>query len=315
MSLPLINSIWRSCFMNIIIFGYGYEGVKLYRELEDSNKYNVIGFADNSLYKQGNRVGSNIIMSMDELIQLKETVDYSVLIDAKKWYEIGQQLENYDIPIEGIYQNGSIETYDRMSFERLDLTKKIVLYAGDIYDEIHMSDENLYGLSISKADSKHILHDIRIKYPLPDNCIFSYQAEDVLEHIEQERLVMVIDEIYRILKKRGLFRICLPDYFSPYLKNTAMKDEHGNIIFDPTGGGDWGSKGVINGGHLWFPNYITVKRLLEKTKFRNINFLCYHTEEGILMKKEIDYLKGYVIRVPEQECKNPVYSMVVDCYK
>lgn len=37
--------------MKIVIFGYGIEGVKLYRELLNNEKYQVIGFADNSRYK------------------------------------------------------------------------------------------------------------------------------------------------------------------------------------------------------------------------------------------------------------------------
>ena len=88
---------------------------------------------------------------------------------------------------------------------------------------MHMSEPNLYGLSINKADSKHILHDITNHYPLPDNSIYSYQAEDVLEHIAFEKLVDTINEIYRILHEGGLLRICLPDYYSAYLVNSPME--------------------------------------------------------------------------------------------
>ena len=120
-----------------------------------------------------------------------------------------------------------------MTFERLDLSKQITLYAGDICDEEHLKNPNLYGLSIHKADKRHILADITNEYPLPDNSIYSYQAEDVLEHIEPQKLVDTINEIYRILGD-GVFRICLPDYNSPYLKNISMKSKEGRILFDPT---------------------------------------------------------------------------------
>lgn len=114
----------------------------------------------------------------------------------------------------------------------------------------------------------------------------------------------------------GVFRICLPDYFSPYLKNTCMIDINGNIIFDPTGGGILSKNGIENGGHIWFPNYINVKEILEQTLFRDIDFLCYHTEEGKLVKKHIDFSNGYIIRIPKENEKNkPVYSIVVDCHK
>lgn len=300
----------------IIIFGYGLGGVKLYRELADSDECEVIGFADNSPYKQHKTVGKYNIFSLNDLVNLKSEKEFSVVIAANKWFVIGEELEKHHIRIEGIYKNGEIYKYDRMSFERLDFSREIVLYAGDIEDDVHMSEPNLYGLSISKADSKHILHDITNKYPLPDNSIYSYQAEDVLEHIEYGKLTEVINEIYRILQKGGLFRICLPDYYSAYLSDISMRDKDGNIVFDPTGGGSFGINGVENAGHVWFPNYLIVRDLLESTKFGKIDFLCYHTEKGELIKKDIDLSKGYIKRLPKVDDKNkPVYSIVVDCYK
>ena len=300
----------------IIIFGYGFEGVKLYRELANHKKYEIIGFADNSPYKQHKSVGEYTILSVSDLINLKSEKDFSVIIAANKWFVIGEELEKHHIKIEGIYRNGEICKYDRMYFERLDLSKKIVLYAGDIADDMHMSEPNLYGLSINKADSKHILHDITNHYPLPDNSIYSYQAEDVLEHIAFEKLVDTINEIYRILHEGGLLRICLPDYYSAYLRDISMRDEDGNIVFDPTGGGTFGANGVENAGHVCFQNYSSVRDLLEKSKFKKIDFLCYHTAKGELIKKNIDFTKGYIKRVPNMDEEDrPVYSIVVDCYK
>ena len=300
----------------LIIFGYGSEGIKCYRKLVDSDRYEVIGFADNSPYKQHKNVGKYNILSINDLINLKSDIDYSVVIAANKWFMIGEELEKHQIHIEGISKNGELCKYNRMCFKRLDLTKEIMLYAGDITDDVHMSVPDLYGLSINKADSKHILHDITNKYPLPDHSISSYQAEDVLEHIEYGKLTDAINEIYRILKKGGLFRICLPDYNSAYLREISMRDEKGNIIFDPTGGGNFGINGVENEGHVWFPNYLIVRNLLQNTKFNKIDFLCYHSETSELIKKEIDLSKGYINRLPKADEKNkPIYSIIVDCYK
>lgn len=302
--------------MKIVIFGYGMAGVKLYRKLINSNNYEIIGFADNSPYKQGYVVGNSRIMSMGDLIELQAKTDFSVMIAANRWFDVGEELEKNHINIEGIYWQGEICKYDRMCFDRLDLSKEIMLYAGDIPSDIYLANPNLYGLSINKADARHILHDITNSYPLPDNSIAAYQAEDVLEHIAIEELVSTIDEIYRILKKGGSFRICMPDYYSAYLSDISMRDQEGNIIFDPTGGGTYNANGVGNLGHVWFPNYVIVHELLEKTKFKKIDFLCYHTEKGELIKKEIDFSKGYVNRLPKEGEKNkPVYSIVVDCYK
>jgi hypothetical protein len=191
--------------MNIIIWGYGYEGAKLCRELKKSGTYKILGFADNAVCKQGMYVDGEKIKSLEDLSELKNEIEFSVIIASRKYYIIGQQLEEKGIKIEGVYLDGKILSYDVMSFDKLDLSKKILLYAGDICDEVHMNTENLYGLSINKTDSKHIFHDITVPYPLPDDCIESYQAEDVLEHICINQIIPVINEIYRILKVGGYF--------------------------------------------------------------------------------------------------------------
>ncbi len=301
--------------MKICIFGYGWNGVQCYRNLMNKGEFDIIGFADNSVYKQGKMVAGNVIMSMEDLVRLKSSMDFSIVIAAHMWREIGEQLEENNIPIKGIWQEGKVCSYEKMTFEKLDLTKQITLYAGDICDDVHIKNPNLYGLSINKTDERHILADITEKYPLPNDSIFSYQAEDVLEHIEFSKLVETINEIYRILGK-GVFRICLPDYFSPYLKEISMIGSDGTILFDPSGGGIYGENGVSKGGHVWFPNINKVKELLEKTKFKNVEYLCYHTEDGQLVRKNIDFSKGYIKRIPEVENEErPVYSIVVDCYK
>lgn len=302
--------------MKIVIFGYGLGGVELYRKLVATDKFKIVGFADNSIYKQGKIVNGSSIMSMGDLIQLKDMIDFAVIIAAEKWFIIGEELEKAGIRIYGVYKDGEIIEYNRMSFERLDLSRKITLYAGDICDDVHLSNLDLYGLSINKADSRHIIHDITNRFPLPDHSIHSFQIEDVLEHIEIIKVPDCINEIYRILRKGSLLRISLPDYNSPYLNDISMKDKDGNVLFDPTGGGKYTEAGVSDGGHIWFPNYNLVKDLLDKTKFKNIQFLCYYTESGELIRKEIDMDKGYIIRMSRDvNMKKPIYSMVVDCYK
>jgi len=299
---------------NIIVFGYGYIGCQIYKKLEKTNKYHMMGFADNSPLKQGYIAFDYPIRSLSQLKELQNNVEFSVVIASNAWVEIGKQLEEIGIAIEGICINEEIEPYQPMSFDKIDFLKPVYLYAGDICDEIHMSNPYLYGLSINKCDNKHILHDITQKYPLLDECIDNYQAEDVLEHIELKYMKETINEIYRILKVGGIFRICLPDYYSPYLKRVSMKEQEGNIIFDPTGGGILTKEGVKQGGHVWFPTYKKMEEILSSSSFREIKFLCYHTEDERLIRKEIDFSKGYIRRIPMND-SDMIYSMVIDCYK
>lgn len=304
---------------NIIVFGYGLDGVQAYLRLEEQGggvKYNLIGFADNSLAKQGKIAFEKPIKSLDDLEALNQKLSFSVVIASSKWMTMKKQLEERKIEIYGIMINSKLQKYDEVAcFDKLDCSKPVFLYAGDIADEIHMANDNLFGLSITKMDAKHIFHDITWKYPLPDESIYAYQAEDVLEHIEIEKVVPALNEIYRILRKGSVLRICLPDYNSPHLSRVSLKDDTGKILFDPTGGGELSLFGVGSGGHVWFPTYHLVKELLEKSSFNEVDFICYHTVKGELVKKKFDYLNGYVNRVSDIQDNQEIYSMIVDCKK
>ena len=300
---------------NIIIFGYGFQGASTWLELEKTGVYNLLGFADNSLVKQGKIAFGVPIKSLLDLEILKRKVLFSVVIASTQWMIIKKQLEERQIEIEGIVIGQKLQMCrDAAAFEKLDFSKPIFLYAGDIVDQIHMDNDNLYGLSITKMDAKHIFHDITLSYPVPDESIYAYQAEDVLEHIEMEKVVPAINEIYRILQKGSILRICLPDYNSPFLRRISMSDNTGKILYDPTAGGKLDEFGVNDGGHLWLPTYEQVNELLQQTHFKKFNFICYHTEKGELVKKKFDYVNGYVNRVSVDD-DNEIFSMIIDCEK
>jgi len=113
--------------------------------------------------------------------------------------------------------------------------------------------------------------------------------------------------------------LSLPDYGCDILRNRTQKNEAGKLLFDPGGGGDFVNGEVINGGHLWFPLYKTVKELLEKTRFQSIRFYHYYDESGRGVTNPIDYSIGHLIRTPDHDdrVKQPYrpMSIVVDCLK
>ena len=154
-----------------------------------------------------------------------------------------------------------------MYFSDIKNNKKIYLYAGDCINNI--SQYPFIGLSLRYNNNTNIQHNILNKTDLYDNSVDIYQSEDVFEHIEYDKLYDVINEIYRVLKPGGLFRLSVPDYRCDILYNRSEKNDDNKIIFDKGGGGDYDyeNKKVINGGHLWFPKYELVKSLLDKTNF------------------------------------------------
>lgn len=220
-----------------------------------------------------------------------------------------------------------------MKFEDIKNNKNIYLYAGENFYEkwseyknktkfnwigiwkdidLNIETQNL-GLinEYNSAEKYNIKHDITKKYELLDNSVDIFQSEDVFEHIQYELLEASINEIYRILKPGGLFRLSIPDYNCKAMIDRCIKDKDNNLVFDPAGGGKYKNGKVIDGGHIWFPTISNIKILLEKTKFNNINYLSYFDNDKHVHKK-IDYSLGYIKRSPDFSNK---YSIIVDLYK
>jgi len=225
-----------------------------------------------------------------------------------------------------------------MNFEILSKKQEIYLYAGDLKQwncvpvekRFQLTNKKWVGLTLPEygangkgtKDENHIHFDILDKMPLKENSVDIYQSEDVHEHIDFDFLENQINEIYRVLKPDGLFRLSVPDYNCDLLFNRTTKDENGQLMFDEGGGGwyDYNKKKIMGNGHVWFPTYEKVKNLLDKTKFKNINFLQYWTSRTNFVLNNIDYKKGYITRTPDNDrrvmypVRRPM-SIVVDCYK
>jgi len=211
-----------------------------------------------------------------------------------------------------------------MKFEDLVNSNDIYLYCGDMpADRRIKTNKKFIGVSLYRSDQYHIKHDITNNIPLNDNTVNIVQSEDVMEHIEYHLLKDIINEIYRILKPGGLFRLSMPDYKCDILYNRSKKDENGTIIFDSGGGGSYDliNKKVVQGGHVWFPIFSSVESLLELTHFSNdkINYLHYYDTDNNPIMNKIDYSNGFINRTPDNDdrVKNPLrpMSIVIDCYK
>jgi len=203
----------------------------------------------------------------------------------------------------------------QLNWEEIEKRPNIRLYAGDLPKMPEY--EGFAGLSITKSDSRHIFHDITKSFPLTDSSVDIFQAEDVFEHIDFNKLPGIVNEIYRILKPSGLFRLSVPDYNCELLYKRSIKDRAGSIIFDPAGGGT-----PKNPGHRWFPRISQVRELLEKSSFKEggiIKYLHYYNNDGTYVTEKIDYSQGYIQRTPDndQRVKYPYrpMSMIIDLIK
>lgn len=179
-----------------------------------------------------------------------------------------------------------------------------------------------YGLRLHRPSRRNLVHDIRAPMPIPDNSVESYLAEDVLEYAPYEETSAIFDEIFRVLKPCGHFRMSVPDFRYPAYSARSVVADDGSVLFDPVGGGRFVDGNVVGGGILWFPVYETVKAAFDKSLFAkkgSVEFLHYTMADGTSVLKEIDYARGLIRRTPDfdERAQNPrcALSIVVDAIK
>ena len=201
---------------------------------------------------------------------------------------------------------------------RGDVTK---LYAGSLNRSLPQFSTHL-GITPFERSSRNIRHDMRSPLPIPDQSIDIFQSEDVFEHIAYDALSPIMHEIFRVLRPGGLFRLSVPDYRCPILLERSIKDDSGAPVFDPDGGGAFVNGRVVDGGHLWFPVYETVKVLFDESPFAEggtVTFLHYTEPDGASVLRDIDYARGSVQRTPDHDdrVQSPrrAMSIVVDAVR
>ena len=167
-------------------------------------------------------------------------------------------------------------------FEFEEWNKELFLYHGSLFkDELQYKDERFVGLSFStRSHYREIPCDLNKRLPLPNCCAEAFQSQDVLEHLEPENIINCLNEIYRVLKPKGFFRLSLPDYNSPLLKKRSIYNHKGEILGDVAMGAIALTKGFDSevycfnncapgNAHLWFPTYELVNKYILGSNFRN----------------------------------------------
>ncbi len=137
---------------------------------------------------------------------------------------------------------------------------------------------NFIGLALQPAHDREIQHNFADPLPFGDGSIAKIQAQDVLEHVAFEKVPAILDEIYRVLRPGGIFRLSVPDYRSPVLKRRSIYDARGKVIGDLMMGatsyldqttGDARVRFSEDGdAHLWFPRYELITHLVLKSEIR-----------------------------------------------
>ena len=206
------------------------------------------------------------------------------------------------------------------------------LYLGSIQrNQIQKLEGGFIGLALAPSNFHEIRCDVsNSDLPFAANSISKVQSEDVFEHIEFAVLPKVCNEIFRVLKPGGVFRLSVPDYNSIVLKKRSIYDFEGSILADPLTGSSMyydsrSEKTLVKhrqdgNSHMWFPTKKLIDDLIQKSDLRfcdSIKFWhCYLPSEDFLVENFPDLLMP-VFRCPPNDMRAngmPI-SIVVDFIK
>ena len=144
---------------------------------------------------------------------------------------------------------------------------------------------NFVGLALKPAHDRERAHDATGPLPFADNSITKVQSQDVFEHIPFDKLPFVLDEVYRVLKPGGVFRLSVPDYRSPVLKRRSVYDHRGRVVGDLMMGAETYFDGATGDArvrfsddgdaHIWFPRYELITHLILKSEIRKSTIRFY----------------------------------------
>ena len=141
---------------------------------------------------------------------------------------------------------------------RLKKQKKILL---DIGSGNRKGKNGWITIDLNKGAD--IIHDLRKGIPLPENSVDQIYASHVLEHIPFKELIILLNEIYRVLKKEGELSVSVPDA-SLFIKAYTNKER-----FQPKDG-------------FYGPAIVDTGSLIDQ-----LNYIAYMDEEhNFLFDKE-----------------------------
>lgn len=109
----------------------------------------------------------------------------------------------------------------------------IYIYHGNLFrSEYQYKIPAFYGLALERNNPRDLLVASNGKIPIEDEIVDAFQSQDVLEHLDPEILIDTLNEIYRILKPNGFFRLSVPDYRSPLLLKRTIFNHKGEALGD-----------------------------------------------------------------------------------
>tara|TARA_B100001769_G_C22110128_1_gene600313 strand:+ start:41 stop:691 length:651 start_codon:yes stop_codon:yes gene_type:complete len=144
-----------------------------------------------------------------------------------------------------------------------------------------------------------INYDLRKGIPLKDNTVDYIYTSHMLEHIPFNELISFIQECKRVLKKNGVFSVCVPNaglYLEAYNNKTQFKKQESmhQVAIVNTGSlmDQVNYEAYMNGEHCYMFDKENLVNTLKKGGFENANLRSF--DESLDMK-ERDYESIYAL--------------------
>jgi SAM-dependent methyltransferase len=214
------------------------------------------------------------------------------------------------------------------------------LYFGNLgTNEKQFQIKEFLGLALHPKHDREIKHNALDTLPFENDSISKVQSQDVFEHLPYDSIPKIFDDIFRVMKTGGVFRLSVPDYRSPLSKKRSVYDYRGNVLGDLMMGASvsydftegqktgWNPEHPImvkfsgNGNaHIWFPRYESVLDLIIHSKIRHcreIMFYQYYLNDDTYVCDSIPENEMYVMRCAPNDKRSggkPI-SIVVDFVK
>jgi hypothetical protein len=211
------------------------------------------------------------------------------------------------------------------------MTSERYLYYGNLFsNEPQFRISKFIGLAINPQHEREIRHNALHKLPFSDGTISKIQSQDVFEHLPYGLLIGVLNDIYRVLRADGVFRLSVPDYRSDLLKRRSIYNQAGEVIgdimmgampiYDSMAGTVAVNFGRDGNSHLWFPKYESVLHLIVGSDLRlckSIRFYQYYRSDSDYVCDPFPENEMHVSRAHpfDERSKGRPISIIVDFVK
>lgn len=126
-------------------------------------------------------------------------------------------------------------------------------------------------------ENKFVFHNLEYGIPFPDESVDYIYTSHFFEHLYRDEALKLLKESYRVLKKDGIIRICVPDLEYAFLLYSKGEKEKSLSYFFKNSKAD--KSEYEFGNHKYMYDYDLLRKLLLEAGFTRIKRCSYKQGE------------------------------------